>query len=86
MEPPLIPLIKSKNDTKSDINCVKIKFCRDPTSEKSDLYESKTSLFDCGETEEFLFFVRNLKMTFEASVTLAADANIQYLCTLVCGE
>ena len=79
-------MIESKNNTKSDKYCVKIKLCRDSTSEKSDLYEFKMALFENGETEEFLFFVRNLKMTFEASVTLAADANIQYLCTLVCGE
>ena len=32
VEPPLIPLIKSNNDAKLDQDCVKIKLCRDTTS------------------------------------------------------
>ena len=31
VDPPPIPLIKSKNDDKSDKDFVKIKFCKDPT-------------------------------------------------------
>ena len=48
---------KSKNDTKVEKYCVEIKLRRDPTSEKSDLYEFKMDLFDNGDLEEFLFFV-----------------------------
>ena len=44
------------------------------------------ALFDNGDPEEFFLFIRNFKMTPETSVTLAAGANIQYLCTLVRGE
>ena len=48
---------KSKNYMKAERDCVKIKLRRDPTSEKSDLYEFKMDLFDNGDLEEFLFFV-----------------------------
>ena len=37
IEPPLIPLMKSKQDDKWDKYFVKMKLCRDPKSEKSDL-------------------------------------------------
>ena len=36
VDPPPIQLIKSNNDTKSDKDCVKIKLCRYPMSEKLD--------------------------------------------------
>ena len=68
---------------KAERDCVKIKLRRDPTSEKSDLYEFKMALFDNGETEEFLLFLQNFKMTLEASVTLVARKTRQYLCTLL---
>ena len=41
MGPPLILLIKSKNDDKLDKYFVNIKLCRDPTPEKLYLYELK---------------------------------------------
>ena len=59
---------------------------RDPTSEKSDLYEFKISLFDKRKLEEFVLFVCNFNMTLEASGTLKPGAKIQYLRTLVRGE
>ena len=59
VEPPLITLIKRKNNEKSDEDCLKIKLRRDPTSKKSDLYEFKMTLFDNGDPEEFLLFIRN---------------------------
>ena len=34
VEPPPIPLVKSKNDEKSDEYCVKIKLHRDPKPQK----------------------------------------------------
>ena len=55
VEPPLIPLTKSKNDEKLDKDGVKIKLCRDPTSQNSDLYEFKVDLFDNNKPEEFVF-------------------------------
>ena len=53
-------LIKSKNNEKLDKDCVKIKLCRYPTSAKSDLYELKMALFDNGEPEELLLFIKKL--------------------------
>ena len=44
------------------------------------------SLFDNGEPEEILMFVRNFNMTLAASGTLEADTKFQYLSTLVRGE
>ena len=43
----------------------------------ADLYEFKMSVFDNGETEEFLLFIRNFNMTLTASGTLELDANFQ---------
>ena len=58
---------------------------RDPTSENSDLYESKMALLYNGDQGDFLF-AHNFKMTLEASGTLQDAAKIQYLRTLVHGE
>ena len=44
------------------------------------------ALFDNGETEEFLLFIRNFQMTLEASGTFAACVKIQYLHTLLNGK
>ena len=44
------------------------------------------SLFDNGNTEEFLLFVRNFRIALEASVNLADNAKLQYLCMLLSGE
>ena len=60
VEPPPIPLIESRNDTKTDKYFVKIKFCRDPTSKNSDIYEFKIALFDKIDPEEFLLFFTEL--------------------------
>ena len=49
----------------------------------SDLYEFKMSLFDNGEPEEFLLFMRNFNTALAASGILEAGAKIQYLPTLV---
>ena len=63
METSLTPLIKSKHDYKSDTDFVKLKLRRNPTSEKSDLYEFKMVFFDNSNPEELLFFVSNFNMT-----------------------
>ena len=38
VDPPLIMLIKNKNDEKLDKDCLKIKLCGDLTSAKLDIY------------------------------------------------
>ena len=43
---PKLFFIKIKNDTKLDKNWLKIKLHRNPTLEKSDLFEFKSTLFD----------------------------------------
>ena len=62
VNPPLIMLFKSKNDTKSDKYCVKIKLRKDPMWEKLYIYEFKMALFGSGKTEEFLLFICNFQM------------------------
>ena len=84
--PPPIILCKSKNNEKSDKDCVKNKLHRYLTSEKLDFYELKIALSDNDETKEFLLFVRSFQMTPEASGRLAAGAKIQYYCSLERGE
>ena len=51
----------------------------------SDLYEFKMYFFNHGKPKEFLFFIRNFKMTLAETGTLDMDANIQYLLMLVSG-
>ena len=65
---------------------VKNKFHRDPTSEKSDMYEFKIALFDNGKPEELLLFMRNFKIMLEASGTISTKKNLQYFCKLLHGE
>ena len=86
MEPPPIALIKSNNSDKSDKYFVKIKFCKDTTSEKSDLCEFKMYFFDNSKPEEFLLFIHKFNMTIKALEIIKAGVNIQYLRTLVRGE
>ena len=62
-----------------------MKFRRYPTSSTSDLYEFKMSLFDHGEPEEFLLFIRNFNMNIEATGTLETEEKIHYLRTLLYG-
>ena len=80
---PPLPLMKENNNGKSERDFVKLKLRRYPTSSMSDLCEFKMSLFHNGKPEEFWLFVRKFNMTLAASGTLEADANFQYLCTLV---
>ena len=83
VEPPPIPLIKIKNNAKSNKDCVKTKLRRDPTSENLDLYEFKMALFGNGEPEEFLLFVQKFQLTLKAPVTIDASTKMQYFCTLL---
>ena len=83
MEPPSTPLIKSKQDDKSDF--FKMKLRRDPTLEIRTYMNPK---WTCSTTVigKIVLFAHNLKMTLEASGTLWGAAKIQYIRTLVCGE
>ena len=85
VEPLPIPPTKENYNGKSDEYFVNLKLRRDTTSSTLDLYEFKMSLFDHSKPEEFLLFIRNFNTTFVETGTLEMDANIQYLCTLVCG-
>ena len=82
VEPPTIPLIKVKYDGKSEKYFVQLKFCRDTTSSTLDLYKFKMSLFDNGDSEDFLLFVRNFNKTLAVSGTLETGSKVQYICTL----
>ena len=86
LDPPVIPLIKSKNDAKPDKDCVEIKMCRDLTSEKLDLYKFKIALFENSEPGKFLLFVKNLQKILKGSRTLNASEKIQYLHTILRGK
>ena len=86
MYPPSIPRIKSDNNDNLDKYFVKLKLRGYLTSEKSYFYQFKMALFNNGNSEDFLLFVRNFNMTLEDSGILEPAANYQYLHTLVCGE
>ena len=43
----------------------------------------KLALFDNGDPEVFLLFIRNFNTTIDASEKLVASAKIQYFCMLV---
>ena len=70
LDPPHITLIRGKKDEKLDKAFIKIKFCRDPTSENLQPYEFKMSLFDNVKPEEFLLFIPKFNMVIETPGTL----------------
>ena len=59
---------------------------KDPTSEKSDLYKFKMTLFDNGNPEEFFLFMQNFKMTPEALDKLFSSVKLHYLPTVLHGK
>ena len=72
-EPPPISLIKDTSTGKSDEDDDKLKLRRGPTSSTLELYEFMMSLFNCGESEEFLLFIWNFNMNLAAAGTLETD-------------
>ena len=66
--------MQSKHGDKLDKEFVRLKFCRDPTSEKSDPYDFKMTLFENEDPEEF---VLSFNMTLAASETLETAAKAQ---------
>ena len=72
MEIPIIPLIKSNFDTKSDKYYAWIKLRRNTMSDNSDIYESIMDFFDNGYPEEFILFQQNRKIILDTSGTLSA--------------
>ena len=86
VEPPPIPQIKETCNGKSEKDFVQLKFCRDPMSSILYLYECNMSLFDHGNPEKFLLFIRNFNMTLTTTRTLEMYATIQHLRMLFRGE
>ena len=86
VKPPPTPPMKGKYDGKSDKDVLKLKLRRDTTSSTSDFYGFNMSLFDNGEQEEILLFVRNFNTTLVMSGMLETGAKFQYLRTIVHGE
>ena len=76
LDPPPTPLMKSKQDDKSDNDCIKLKSRRDMLSERLEPYELNMALFDNGEPKVFLLSVHNFNMTIAASGMLTEDVNI----------
>ena len=62
VEPPPISLAQETYHGKLDKYVVKLKLRRDPKLSTSELYEFIMFLFENGEPEEFLLFVRNFNM------------------------
>ena len=79
VEPPPILLIKETSVGNPYGDYVKLKLRRGRTSITSDLCEFRIYLFDHVKQEEFLFFMRNFRMTLAATGTLEAEAKVQYL-------
>ena len=77
VEIPPIPLIKSKNSKQPDKCCVKIKLCRDITSQNLGLYELIMAFFDNGDLEEFLLFNSDFNMTLEVAGTLLSGVTVK---------
>ena len=86
VDPPPVPLIKSKHNNKSGKYLLKLKLCRTLKSATSYLYEFKMDIFDNGEPQEFLLFVWNFNMTLAEEGNLVTGAKVQYLSTPVHGE
>ena len=74
VEPLPISLIKETCNSKSGEDFVKLKLRRYPTSSTSDLYKFKMYLFEHGEPDEFLLFIRNPNMNLVVTGTLEMDA------------
>ena len=74
VEPLTITLIKETYNGKPDKDFVKLKLRRYPTSSTSDLYKFKMYLFEHGEPDEFLLFIRNPNMNLVVTGTLEMDA------------
>ena len=75
VDPPHIPLIKSKLDTNLEKYSFKIKLCRNATPQKSDVYEFIMSIVDNGYPEDFLI-LKKLNMMLRSLGTLTVSANI----------
>ena len=86
VEPPPIPLMKETTTGKPDGDYVKLKLRIYPTFSTLDLYGFRMSLFDHGETEEFLSFICNFQMNLAATGTLDTEAQVQYLSKIFLGE
>ena len=50
------------------------------------MYDLKMALFDNRDPEWLFFSLRNFNMAIDVSGTIVANAELQYLCALLCGE
>ena len=80
MEPPLIPIIEGTKYDTSEKYCVKIKLRRDPTPQKSDLFEFEMTLFDNHDPNEFLLIIGNFNRieTEHKKAYLLRNARLQF--------
>ena len=85
VDPSQTTLIKIKLGLKTERDYVKIKFRRNPISEKLDMHEFKMDFFGNGKPYKFLLFVRNFNIMLESSRTLTANAKLQCICSLLHG-
>ena len=85
LEPSLILIIKQNNDKKLETYSVKVKLRKDSTSETSNLYRFKMTMFDNGEPKELLLFERKFHAMTEALGIITANANLQYIQNLLHG-
>ena len=85
VDPPHIPLIKSKLDTNLEKYSFKIKLCRNATPQKSDVYEFIMSIVDNGYPEDFLILK---KLQYDAQIVGNSDSRCkhQYLRTSLWGK
>ena len=56
-------------------NETQIKFSINPTLEESDMYGFKMSLFDSGDTKDFILFQHNCQMIIKAPGNITAGEN-----------
>ena len=86
VEPPQIPLVKEIYTGKSDVDYVKLKLRRDPTSSTSYIYEFIMSLFDHCCPKEFPLFMQNFQMNLAVTGTTETEGKVKYIRLFVLGE
>ena len=85
VDPPPITLIKSKNYMKKEKDSVKIISFRSYVGKSRHVW-IKNGLFDKDKLKDLLLFMRNFKITLDASGPLSENAKLQYLHTIIHGE
>ena len=86
VDPPYIPQIKIKNDLKTEKYYVKIKFRRNPTSEKRSCMNLYLYFWKCQAERIQFFYCGIIRRCLERQGCFTEIANIQYLCNLLRGK